>query len=117
MVERHLDFPKYSASEKSSPYQIRFKELKGFQPKEQFDESLMIGAKWSMYYSVTLYNRDLDKRGNFHGRTYKSYALPMEKRNNSYDCNNECYVMFHTNYKQKNCYAFVEVIIEMESRG
>ena len=76
------------------------------------------GAKHSLEYYMTLFNRDIGTTGSFYGRTYRSTnALPIRETTGSWDSNTEEYVYFHTSYTEKTSFAVIECVLVRDLVG
>ena len=77
----------------------------------------MQGAKHSLEYYITLFNRDIGNNGSFYGRTYRSSPQPMRESGGSWDVNSEEFIYFHTSYTEKTSFAVIECVIVRELAG
>ena len=77
----------------------------------------MQGAKYSMEYYITLYNKDMGTHGGFYGRTYRSQALPVKDAAGTWNLSTEEFIYFHTSYIEKSSFLVVECVLVRDLAG
>jgi len=75
------------------------------------------GAKYSLEYHLTLFNREAGDGGSFYGRTYRGKPLALREAGGTWDVKDEEYLFFHTNYTEKTSFAVVECVIVKDMGG
>ena len=87
-------------------------------PFKHDDATMVSVSKYSVLYSMTLYNYGIKGQGNFYGRTYQSEPKPLKNSltdSGIMELNEAEQVFFHTNYTDKSSELVVEVVVVRES--
>jgi len=110
----------YDVRNESKSFLLTLKSLSNI-PKKDINVSGDVppaqGAKYSVEYYVTLFNKELGGSGNFYGRTYRSGAIPVRDAGNSWETTAEELIYLNTNYIQKTSFAVAECVIAKEIGG